>query len=265
MGRIGKSFASILILIIAISSLSLLMVKSVCAQSIPAPSAPTFTVQYVVYASYVAPTYTISPYTGQNETISSGGQVNNETIEFTIKNQPFTPYIDSSGNYIALYYNFEYKGHFGSEWTPFPFGETGQGTWQSTWREGPSYSASKSDFTIISINFDYFYLESAPAGSQVDFQVQAVTGHINPITSGPIAGEGYYNFTGQSSDWSNTKTVTINYGSNSTVSSTSTNQTISPPPTPTHPISEFSTWIILPLFAVIMLLSIVFARKRPLK
>ncbi len=119
--------------------------------------------------------------------------------------------------------------------------------------------------TIISINFDYFYLESAPAGSQVDFQVQAVTGHINPITSGPIAGEGYYNFTGQSSDWSNTKTVTINYGSNSTVSSTSTNQTISPPPTPTHPISEFSTWIILPLFAVIMLLSIVFARKGPLK
>ena len=147
----------------------------------------------------------------------------------------------------------------------FPFGETGQGTWQSTWRDGPSYPASKSDYTIISVNLDYFYLESAPAGSQIDFQVQAVTGRINPITSGPIAGEGYYNFTGQSSDWSNTKTVTINYGSNSTVSSASTNPTISPEPTSTPAVPEFPTWIILPLFAVIMLLSIVFVRKRPLK
>jgi len=116
MGKIGKSLALILIVILAVSIL--IMAKPAFVQSIPTPSAPTFTVQYVVYTSYVAPTYTINPYTGKNETQSSGGQVNNETMEFTIKNQPFTPYTDSNGNYIALYYNFEYKGHFGNEWTP---------------------------------------------------------------------------------------------------------------------------------------------------
>ncbi len=43
---------------------------------------------------------------------------------------------------------------------------------------------------------------------EVDFQVEAMTGHIDLINSGPIGGDGYYSFTGQFSDWSNTQTLT---------------------------------------------------------
>ena len=59
MGSSGKSFALILILIMAISSLSLLVLKPANAQIIPKPSVPEFTVQFVVDTSYIAPTYTI--------------------------------------------------------------------------------------------------------------------------------------------------------------------------------------------------------------
>jgi len=47
-----------------------------------------------------------------------------------------------------------------------------------------------------------------------------------------------------------------------TPTSTPINLSVSPSPSPTPTISEFSIWIILPLFAVIILLSIVFIRKR---
>ena len=47
-------------------------------------------------------------------------QGKNKTIAFTVENQPFTPYTDSIGNYIGLYYNFEVKGHFTDTWTQYP-------------------------------------------------------------------------------------------------------------------------------------------------
>ena len=113
MGSISKGFSVLLVVILAVSSL--IMVESASAQSTPKSFVPTFTVQYIVYTSYIAPTTTINPYTGQNETTSYGSQVDNQTMEFTIKNQPFIPYTDSSGNYIGLYYNFRFKGHYGDQ------------------------------------------------------------------------------------------------------------------------------------------------------
>jgi len=278
MGGSGKSLALILILIIAISSLSLMMVKPAFAQSIPMPSAPTFTVQYIDYSTYVAPTYTINPYTGPNQTTSNGYTQENQTIAFTIENQPFTPYTDSSGNYIGLYYNFRVKGHFTDTWTQYPFASTGQNTWQSTWRYSdgiatpqvqnmgsPEYPASNSEYSCSSVDVQFFSLQSVPANSQVDFQVQELIGHIDPITyqmNPSIGGDGYYSFTGQASDWSTTQTITINLDSNSTASNSSPNPTISPTPTASPTVPEFPTSIILPLFAVALFLSSVFIRKR---
>jgi len=183
--------------------------------SIPKPSVPEFTLKYIDYSYDVPPTYGIDQYTGQNVTIQAGYHVDNRTVVFTIKNQPFTPYNDSSGNYIGLYYNFRFKGHYGDEWTYYPFDGV-----QTTHSYGPYtgglfhyYSASNSDYTVISINLDTLTkyptgTQPIPDGSQVDFQVQAQIGHIDPISSGLLAGD-FYSFTGEASDWSSTQTITI--------------------------------------------------------
>lgn len=276
----SKGFKLVLILILAASSL--IMIKPAFAQSIPTPSVPQFTVQYVVYTSYIAPTYTTNPYTGQNETLTSGGQVNNQTIEFTIKNQPFTSYTDSSGNYIGLYYNFEVKGHFTDTWTQYPFAPTGQNTWQSTWRYSngiatpqaqnmgsPEYPASNSEYTYSSVSVQFFSLQSVPANSQVDFQVQALIGHIDPITyqmNPNIGGDGYYSFTGQASDWSTTQTITINLDSNSTASNSSPNPTISPittsAPSSTPAVPELPAIAVLPLLMLVFSIALVVKHRK---
>jgi len=66
--------------------------------------------------------------------------------------------------------------------------------------------------------------------------------------------EGYLlpmSFTGQTSNWSNIQTITIPGASTS------------PDPTPTPTVPESPTWIILPLCAVVMLLSTVFRKRIP--
>jgi len=252
---ISKSFALFFILIMAISSLSLMMVKPAYAQSIPTPSVPEFTVQY--HFNIIAPTYTINPYTGQNETVSTGPSPYNQTIEFTIKNQPFTPYTDSNGNNINLYYNFAFKGQFETNWNYYPFNYDDSSYpdgWASGWANGTApwyYSSSNSTYTVVSIN--EIYLEDPaiqdmpfPNGAQVDFQVQAKIGFLSPQAN--EAGAEFEVFNGQTSNWSNTQTVTIN-------------QVLSSP-SPTATVPEFPTLIILPLFAIVILLSTVFIRKR---
>jgi len=267
----SKGFVLVLVLILTVSYL--IMVKTAYAQSIPTPSVPTFTVQYIVYTSYLAPTSTINPYTGQNETTSYGRQIDNQTIEFTIKNQPFTPYTDSSGNYIGLYYNFRFKGHYGDEWTYYPFYvfhnlKTNQSQVQTTHSYGPFsgglfiyYSASNSDYTVLSIELttltNYPTGTQIPNGSLVDFQVQAQIGHIDDIPSGMLAGD-FYKFIGESSDWNNTQTISINYNSNSTASTSS-----SPNPSPTPTVPEFPSVIIVTISAIVLTSAIpVFKRKK---
>ena len=77
------------------------------------PSVPQFTVKYVDLSYNVAPTTTTNPFTGQQTTNDNGYYVDNRTLIFTINNQPFTPYQNSSGNEISMYYNFRAKGHYG--------------------------------------------------------------------------------------------------------------------------------------------------------
>lgn len=265
-----RTFPLLLIIMLAISSLSLtlLTVKPTGAQTIPIPSVPQFTVQYVVYTYYIAPTYTINPYTGQNVTASSGAQMQNQTIQFTVINQPFTPYTNSNGSYIGLYYNFRCKGHFGTQWTYFPFAQTQKGTWQSTWRYDelgnmtPEYPATSSQYTTVAIGLPFLNLQNNAQGGQVDFQVQALIGDIEPINSGVISGEGIYSFTGQSSDWSNNQTITIDYNSNSTISTqstpspTSTTTTLSPTPTSSPTVPELSLLTVIPLLVGVLFVAV---------
>jgi hypothetical protein len=249
MGSSGKSFVLISALIMAVSSVSLLMVKPVSSQSIPTPSVPQFTVKYVDNSYDVPPvtTTTTDPYTGKNQnvTIQEGYYVDNQTMIFTVKNQPFTPYNDSSGRNIEFYYNFRYKGHFGTVWSYYPFNLNGFSTGHYggiDFTQFTYYPASDSDFTVTSIDLSTLGI---PDNGQVDFQVQAQFGYITD-TSSAFASRVYgavYSFTGQSSDWSNTQTVTV--GQTSPASQTSTSTLTSTPTVPEFPSAVIGIVVVL--------------------
>ena len=259
MGSISKSFALILILIIAISSLSLLMVKPASAQSIPKPSVPEFTVKYVDNSYDVPPTYETDQYTGKTIVTHDGYHVDNRSIELRIKNQPFISYNDSNGNTIRLYYNFRYKGGFTDTWTYYPENSNGQSVIHYNGGLGndfemypPTYSASNSEYTIVLLRLSLLGPpignQEIPDGVNVDFQVQAMIGYFTRNNYG------YIILTGQSSDWSPTQTITIGETSSTTSPNPTPTSTQNPTPTPTVP--EFSWLAILPLFISFLFIAI---------
>jgi hypothetical protein len=187
------------------------------------PSVPDFTVRYVDLSYDVPPTYGTDQFTGETVITQEGYHVDNQSVAFRIKNQPFTSYNDSSGNIIALYYNFRFKGHFTEEWQYYPFSDGGTGTRRYSAMfyvlidSSPKLAASDSEFTEIFLDLPLLFLAgSPPVGSQVDFQVQALTGHID------YEGDGYYSYTGQRSDWSSTQTITVGEGQTPTPSPATT-------------------------------------------
>lgn len=180
MDSIDKSFALLLILIIAISSLSLMVIKPSNAQSIPTASVPEFTVKYVGTASV--------PLTGFAL----------PAVNITIKNQPFTPYTDRNGNKIDLYYLIQWKDNSSSGWQ----------------QDELALTESNSSYTVLPLGL---VRSGAPAPrGQVDFQVEAVIGYVTYI-QGSVP-QGQYippTYTGQMSGWSNTQTIIVPNSSSS--------------------------------------------------
>ena len=196
------------------------------------PSVPEFTLRYVDLSYDVPSTYGVDEFTGKTVITQEGYHVDNQSIAFRIKNQPFTSYNDSSGNINALYYNFRFKGHFTEEWQYYPFSDSGAGTRRYSAMfyvlidSSPKLAASDSEYTEIFLGLPLLFLAgSPPDGGQVDFQVQALIGHID------YEGDGYYSYTGQRSDWSNTQTITIS-GSQTSTPSPATTPTPAPTVTP---------------------------------
>jgi hypothetical protein len=234
MNRISKSSAVFFILIMAVSSLSLIMVKPTFAQTVSKPSIPEFTVKYVDSSYDVPATTSINQYTGKTVT-NQGYHVENETLQLTIKNQPFTSYIDNGQN-ISFYYNVREKGDFSGHWIDFYSPDNGYPT------------ESRGDYTTITFVLgNYSIFGYTPPNSKIDFQVQALIGSVHRI-SNITAGNQFpwelfpWIFDGQTSDWSNTQTVTV-YAYSSSPTPTSSL-------TPTVP--EFPSWII-PLLVSMML------------
>jgi hypothetical protein len=182
--------------------------------SIPKPYVPEFTLKYVDNSYDVPPIYGIDQYTGKTVITKEGYHVDGRMVEFTIKNQPFTSYNDSSGNNICLYYNFRFKGHYGEEWSYYPFNPDGRSTIPYnglSWGTGdlsPKFPASASDYTVVSVDFGPLFRGEVPTGCEVEFQVQALIGHIDMEVTGLIAGN-WFVFTGETSDWSSTQAITI--------------------------------------------------------
>ena len=185
----NKPATLLLIAVLAVSSL--IMVSSAFAQSITKPSVPEFTLKYVDNSYDVPPTYEIDQYTGENVTAKYGYHVENRSIEFTFKNQPFAPYTDSSGNNIQLYYNFRFRGNYGEAWTYYPEDSKGRSVIHygggiqvdDTQLYPPLYPASNSDYTVVSLRLGLLGppvgSQEIPDGVEVDFQAQALIGYFD--------------------------------------------------------------------------------------
>jgi hypothetical protein len=199
MDSISKGFALFFILTMVISSLSLIMVKPALAQSVP-----EFTLKFEAYPYDVPTTYGIDPNTGKNVTIEEGYHVRNESIVFTIKNQPIT----------NLFYNIRYKGHFGDGWTEL-YSYSQYSTESINNSPGNLIPQSNSGYTVITIPADYPFVN----GATIDFQVQALSWVYvdvwvldHPMAPPPIGEIGHYeqHFTlDETSGWSNTQTMTF--------------------------------------------------------
>jgi hypothetical protein len=261
MTELSKVLSLLLIATLAVSGLFTIL--PVNAQTIPKPSVPQFTVKYFDRSYDIPPTYGIDQYTGKTVVTKTGEHVDNRTLVFTIKNQPFTPYNDSNGNYITTYYYFRYKGQYGTEWLYYPDLSHTYGYYTGIF---PDISASKSLYTTITmplsslVNYPNDKPE-IPTGVQTELQVQAIIGYLDIGSTGMLAG-GFYGFTGERSDWSTTQTIFTTDGATSDF--TPPTSTIAPESSPSPTVPEFSVITILPLFVVIPLIMALLLRKNRL-
>jgi len=217
MGSTSKIFALFLTIIFGMSCLTLLVVKPASAQtatlsSIPTPSIPEFTLQLAGPAYTVPTTYYLNQSSGQIE--AQIGYTNPYSyVIVKVKNQPFTPYTDSSGHAITFYYDVRVKYH----------NQTAEG-WHEVYMvyNGMTDSVglptqSGSEYTSLyvpiyngqeGVGTDY----SIPVGAQTDVQVDAMIGYVTegslPPGVPPIGGWPEV-FEGETSAWSSTQTVTV--------------------------------------------------------
>jgi hypothetical protein len=243
MGKIGKTLALFLTLIIVTSCLTLLTVKPANAQTIPKPSVPEFTVKFVPNYNTII---TTDPYTGTNTTTIQ----NLSTIQVSINSQQYTY---TNGSSFYQYYSIRFKGHFEQSWTePYApdYTYTSFDAWQKVQGLNTSYTgatmmyylqifpdtqfvynnniqlpqyspipqSTTKDTTVTLSATDY------PSSGQIDFQVRAMVGHnstyYQPNGHIFLPGEEFPAIAlDASSDWTNTQTVTIPASSSSPTSS----------------------------------------------
>lgn len=203
--------------ILVLGMLGLFLGEVVCAQTMPA--VPEFTLKFIdnSYEYFVEPVVstTIDPYTGEeNVTIQPDYTewVENKSIEVTIRNQAFV----STSQDKYLFYNVRLKGHYGEFWNTryrevnFYVSDTEVGG-KSV---GNLPMQSDSQYTRL-----YVEANNYEPGSQIDFQVQAVTGYDSKALVGdsdhpllPRSISGTWRpiiAVNQRSSWSDTQTITI--------------------------------------------------------
>jgi hypothetical protein len=205
-----------------------LMLISQAKAEISKPSVPEFTPEYVNNSYDIAPVYTTDPYTNNTVIQTYGKHADNRTIVITIKNQPFTPFKDSNGKIINLFYNVRYKGTFGQYWTEM-YGVDRMVFDNSDPLSKYGYKIQDYDSqnTIVAIT-------SPAQQGQMDVQVEALEGYTNQTGEGHIIFSWVsYAFYGEESGWSNTETITLGETSaHSPTPSSSPSPSFSPSPSP---------------------------------
>jgi hypothetical protein len=243
MRLLTKTLPVLLIILLAVSSL--FAVEPTFGQTIPKPSFPEFTLKYTDYSHSVPPTYGTDPYTGKSIIINYGNYITNRTVQFTIKNQPFTP-TDSNGIPISLYYHIRYKGHYENSWS----GNSQEIDGHTTIYDTLVFPASNTVYTEIALEeylvdggtaYEPLNFIPLPDNGIVDFQVQAIVGAAGLETLKTIYSDvgPFYSVTGQIGDWSPTRTITIgeNPASSTTPNPTIPNLTFGPATNSTSTIS----------------------------
>ncbi|MGD6807352.1 MAG: hypothetical protein ACQCN4_10395 [Candidatus Bathyarchaeia archaeon] len=241
-------------MLVAILTLSSLMLSKPATSQITKPSVPEFTIQLTEHNSNT--TYSPDPYTGKNIT-----HVGTEwtTLDVKIKNQPFTPYSEN-GETIQLYYNIRIKGHYVENWVEL---------YQAS--DGFAIQDDNSDYTVLSYaaSSKGAYIDGLNVYGQVDFQVKAMIGYIQ--WSKTYSGFENYTFIGENSGWSNTQT--FNFGDGSTTTNPETMPSSSPTstalpsqnPTATPDLSGSQSvtqlgvdWIQVTMIALLVIIAVLF-------
>lgn len=280
MGTIDKGFALSLILIMGISSLSLIMIKSASAQSqsIPTLSVPEFTSKLVKHILNFPATSSIDPFTGK-QTVNAGSQLEWTTIDITIINQNFNGKTEfGPDTYTGMMYDVDFKGHFVNDWTQL-------GTINGEGAAGPYFVQESGSVTVVSLaingaDIDTITLNAPnsrpdsivtiPDGGQADIRIEAMAG--NAYTNRIIPFDSWH-FNGTESEWSNVQTITFNEADATTVIVQPSEQsptptltaTSSPTQTASPTVPEFPSWTI-PLLLTLMMaagLLVYFKKHKP--
>jgi hypothetical protein len=260
MKRTALALTFILALLLSALAGTMHFVTVQAESSITKPSVPEFTVKLVSHPYNVAETTQIDPYTGTVHTYP-GYVEENRSIEITIKTQPFSSYQMADGNWSRLYYNLRFKGHFyAGDWTYYPLSP-----------ESGYINASLSDYTVISLP-KWLLSGNLPAGSQLDFQAQALIGYDEAKYAKGAENHIIFvgnNFTGEASNWSNTQTLTIPTSTSSPTSSPSVSPSPSPSlssfPEPTPEVEPFPTTLVTVVMVSVVIIGIgllVYFKKR---
>jgi hypothetical protein len=219
--------------------------------SITKPSVPEFAVKLVDSSYDVPTTYSIDPYTGEN-VAHAGRHVESKSIEVRIKNQPFTPYEiqENENNWtINFYYNIRIKGHFTEDWSELYRASDGYPTQSDSQYTIISYALGENTDTILGTKMIKF-----PAGAQVDFQVETMIGYVSRKYVGDYGIFSFpYVFTGETSGWSNTQTLTIPTSTPSPTDSPAPDQT----PTPTPDQEPQQTELLQIILAVALIMTVI--------
>ncbi|MCW4018240.1 MAG: hypothetical protein NWF00_06140 [Candidatus Bathyarchaeota archaeon] len=244
---------------------------TVAPESTPKPAAstsptiPEFTLRAIDNSYDVSPTNSTDPITGQI-TNQQGYHVKNGSIVVSIRNQPFSSYYDSNSFPIKLYYQIRVKNHYDNTWHYFPESNAGAAVYFSA--DNSSYTVREFRHLGNSLEYKQGSLIDYPSDGKVDFQVEAFSGYFNVTNINPTnlmvhPDDLIYNYTGQTSGWSDTQTVTIPNNS----SSAATSQNPSPPnspnitPSPSIPELPFSA-LTITLIALATLFGTVLFRKK---
>jgi hypothetical protein len=249
MGNISKTLAFLLTLIIAMSCLTLITVGFANAQSVTKPSIPQFTLSFV------------------NASYSKGSDFfQNEVIDISIVNQPFTSYYVVN-NSVDLYYKISWNTSSTTTGLSQFWGFNNTVWLASNCRRDPENgtllnpNAKTTDITLNFVTNNYSVplglsppLPDIPVGGQADFQVQASIGYYSGAVWYGNSWFGWSSSDLNSSDWSPIQTITIPESNASPTQS----------PTPTSSVPEFPATIVLTFLVLTVLAVAVVSRRKHL-